>query len=451
MTDDPGFEPSAEPAPPPPDASSPAPAPEPETAREPAPPPETAPEPAPPPVAAASLPPPPPAFGPPPPPSFASASFGASGYSPYAGSTGYAGYPGSFGYAPAPEPLPPPTAETLALPMSPRRLVGVSLDLLTRSDSGLRAASFYIGFMLLITVAPVIALFGLAAATGAAGFFSEAGTSASRYATTPAWLWWLMLGMLPASLGFMAVSVEAKALATAVIGGRAEGRPVQLRESIAVVRARFWSVLGASILVGLLTTGIQYLLVFVVVSNLRSSAAVSTLDYAISVLVGVVIGTPFIYTSAGIILGEASAIESLKRSVRLASARKRLAVVVTLFSVLAGLVVQFGLSIAADTVVRLLSGAGLTDHFPAALVVPLAAAMVFAYGTLVLLTEAIAAAPAVHAFVALTHYTGGLERGRRHPLEARHVWDPWLTPGLAACGAVAICALAFGLLSLPWG
>ena len=81
---------------------------------------------------------------------------------------------------------------------------------------------------------------------------------------------------------------------------------------------------------------------------------------------------------------------------------------------------------------------------------PLAAALVFAYGTLVLLTEAIAAAPAVHAFVALTHYTGGLEQGRHEPLVVRHLWEPWVTPGLAALAAIGVCSLVFGLLSLPW-
>jgi hypothetical protein len=344
--------------------------------------------------------------------------------------------------------LPPPTAETLAIPLGPRKLVGTSLDLLTRSDSGLRAASFYIGFMLLVTLGPAVALFGLASATGAGSYFDPDPLRA--YHAPPVWFWWLLLAFIPAFLGFIAVSVEAKALATAVIGGRAEGRPLRLRESIAVTRARFWSMLGAGALVGILSYVVQLGITVPLALVLKKQEALSALDYVVSVVVGVVVGTPFIYAPAGIILGEAGVAEALRRSIRLAWARKLLAVVVTLFSVLAGLVLQFGISVAAETVVRVLSGAGLADNFPAALVVPLAAALVFAYGTLVFLTEAIAAAPAVHAFVALTHYTGGLERGRREPLPVRHVWDPWLTKGLGATAALAIVSLLFGLLSLPW-
>ncbi len=259
---------------------------------------------------------------------------------------------------------------------------------------------------------------------------------------------WLLLSLVPAFLGFLAAGVEARALATAVIGGRAEGRPLRLRESIAVSRARFWSVFAAEILVGILSLTVVFML------NAFFSAVIGGADaigYGVSVVVGVVVGMPFIYATAGIVLGEASALEALRRSVRLARARKRLAFVVTLFSVLAGLVVQFGLGVAADTVSRVVSGAGLADHFPPALVVPLASALVFAYGTLILLTEAIAAAPAVHAFVALTHYTGGLEQGRRQPLRGLRPWDPWFTPGLAAAGAAALACLVLGVLAMPFG
>ncbi len=369
-------------------------------------------------------PPPPPAFGPPPPPVFARL-----------------GTPGQSSMA-APV-LPPPTAETLAIPLGPRRLVGVALDLLTRPDSGLRSASFYIGLMLLVTVAPATALLGVAVASGNADAFG-----AFREGPAPLWMVWLLLSLVPAFLGFLAAGVEARALATAVIGGRAEGRPLRLRESIAVSRARFWSVFAAEILVGILSLTVVFML------NAFFSAVIGGADaigYGVSVVVGVVVGMPFIYATAGIVLGEASALEALRRSVRLARARKRLAFVVTLFSVLAGLVVQFGLGVAADTVSRVVSGAGLADHFPPALVVPLASALVFAYGTLILLTEAIAAAPAVHAFVALTHYTGGLEQGRRQPLRGLRPWDPWFTPGLAAAGAAALACLVLGVLAMPFG
>jgi hypothetical protein len=378
-----------------------------------------------------AAPPPPPFRGPPPPPSFV---------------------PRVHAHAAAPAPLPPPTAETLAIPLGPSRLVGVALDLLTRPDSGLRGASFYIGLILLVTLGPAIALFGVAAVVGLPGFSTgepvsgSDGVGAFLVGQSPAWFLWLMLALIPAFLGFVAAGVEARALATAVIGGRAEGRPLRLRESIAVTRARFWSVLAAQMLVGLMALIVEFIL-----STALSVRSTDPLGFVISTLVGIVVGLPFIYSTAGIVLGEAGALEAMRRSVGLARARLQLAVVVTLFSVLAGLVVQFGLGLAADTVSRVVSGAGLADNFPPALVIPLAAALVFAYGTLVFLTEAIAAAPAVHGFVALTHYTGGLELGRRRPLSERHAWEPWFTPGLAAMTTLGLATLVFGVLALPLG
>jgi hypothetical protein len=98
---------------------------------------------------------------------------------------------------------------------------------------------------------------------------------------------------------------------------------------------------------------------------------------------------------------------------------------------------------------RVVTGAGIVEQFPAVLVVPLAAALVFAVGTLTFLVEAIAAAPAVHAFAALTHYTHGLEVGRQHPVRGRRLWDPWVTPGLAAVALLGLVALVGGVLSFP--
>jgi hypothetical protein len=234
-------------------------------------------------------------------------------------------------------------------------------------------------------------------------------------------------------------------LAAAVIGGRAEGRPLRLRESIAVARRRFWSILGAQLIVGIVG-GIASLTVSFIVGRFVHN--VSAVSFAVSIVVGLVVGAPFVYVPAGIVLGEAPALEAIRRSIRLARTRKRLAVVVTLFTLASQVIVQFGISSGGDIVVRLVGGSGLADSFPVPLVIPLAAALVFAFGTLQFLVEAIAAAPAVHAFEALTHYTAGLELGRREPLAIRHWWDPWFTPGLAVCALVALLALVGGVLTI---
>jgi hypothetical protein len=327
----------------------------------------------------------------------------------------------------------------LAIPLGTRRLIATSLDLLTRPDAGLRSASFYIGLVVLLTVGPAVVLLALAWLTlGDAAF-------APSIEPRP-WAGWLGLAAIPAGLGYLAASVDARALASAVIGGRAEGRPLRLRESIAVVRRRFWRVLAAQVLVGIVTSIASFVASQVVDGVIGTVDAV---DFGVSLLVGVVAGAPFVYVTAGIVIGEVGVLESIRRSIRLVVARRQLAVVVAAFTVLSQFIVVLGLSVGLDAVARIAIGAGLQDAFPAALAIPIGAALVFALGTLVFLVEAIAAAPAVYAFAALTHYTRGLELGRREPLRARHAWDPWITPGLAAGAAIALLGLLGGILSLP--
>lgn len=330
----------------------------------------------------------------------------------------------------------------LAIPLGTRKLVSTALDLLTRTDAGLRSASFYIGLIMLLTVAPAVILFGLIwLALGEDAF--------SPYAESGVWAAWLTLAAVPAGLGYIVASVEASALATAVIGGRAEDRPLRLRESIAVVRRRFWRVLGAEIVVGVVTTVANALAGNVVSAVIGPAAAVDAVDFGVSLVVGLTVGAPFVYVTAGIVIGEVGVVDAIRRSFRLVLAKKRLAVVVTLFGVLSQLIVVLGLSAGLDTVFRVLIGAGVADTLPPALAVLVIAALVFALGTLTFLVEAIAAAPAVYAFAALTHYTRGLEIGRLTPLRVRHAWDPYVTPGLAIGAAVALIALVGGIASLP--
>ena len=346
-----------------------------------------------------------------------------------------------------PTPL-PPTEAVLAIPLTIRGLVRESLDLLTRSDSGLRAASFYIGFMLLVAFGPLVALFGLVLVVQGEDVFGPAYGYGFGYGADPAdlaWAGWLGLAAIPGMLGYLAATVEARALATAVIGARAEGRPLRLAESIAVARTRFWPMLGAQLLIGTITGLATTLASFGVLLVLGPLEPIS---YGVQLVLGLIIGTPVVYVPAAIVLGGTGVFESIRRSFGLARARKRLAVVVTTFGLISQLVVLFGLSAGLDAVARFIIGTGLTEHFPAPLVIPITAAFVFAMGTLVFLVEAIAAAPPVFAFMALTQYTWGLEAGRRAPVKVHHAWDPWLTPGLAITAIVALAALLGGVASL---
>ena len=333
-------------------------------------------------------------------------------------------------------PAAPVSEAVLALPLGTRQLVGAALDLLTRPDSGLRSASFYLGLIVLVTVAPIVMLGGLAATLGLELFdpFAPSPLDGPLTAAT-----FLALG------GYFVAGIESRALATAVIGGRAEGRPLRLDESIAVARRRFWRVLVAGLVVGFTTVAIAAAIQLPIGIALGN---VQEINYGLSLLVGTLVGAPFVYVPAGIVLGEVGAFEAIQRSMRLAFARKRLAVVVALFGILSQFIVLFGISLGADVVVRLLDGTGVAEAFPPALVIPLAAALVFAFGTLLFLVEAITAAPAVYAFEALTHYTHGLQAGRDRPAGGETIFSPWLTPGLGLAAVVGVLLVAGGIVGL---
>ena len=334
-------------------------------------------------------------------------------------------------------PAPAPVSDAvLAIPLGTRKLVGHALDLLTRSDSGLRSASFYIGLMLLVTVAPVVMLVGIGASLGEPMFDPVVDSSLN----VP-----IILAACLAFLGYMAASTEARTLAVAVIGGRAEQRPLVLRESIAIARRRFWRVFGANLLVGLVAGILSTLVQFVFVFTLGSREEI---NFGVSLVVGTLVGAPFAYVVAGIVLGEVGVFESIQRSFRLARSRWRLALVVALFGIASQFIVLFGVSIGGDVVVRVVDGTGIADSFPPPLVIPLVAALVFAFGTLLFLVEAITAAPAVFAFEALTHYTHGLEAGRERPVPGRSIWSPWMTPGLLVGAVIGVLALAIGLAGI---
>lgn len=349
------------------------------------------------------------------------------------------------GGVPSPGRVPPVPSEAVRrLPLGIRALLRQSLDLLTRRDAGLREASFAIGFMLLVTVAPLVVIAGLALTsptlTGGASGRGRLADDGS------AWFGWMLLALVPAIPGYVAAGVDARSLATAVVGGRVEGRALDLRESLSIARQRFWHMLGAQVLIGIVTGIVGWAVEITLALWVGPAGEIA---FGVSLLVSWLVAIPFVYVAAGIVLGEVPMLDAIGRSWRLVRLRPGLGAVVAVFAVVGQLVVLFGLSAGLDIVIRLLDGMGAAESFPPPLVVPLAAALVFAGGTLVFLVEAIAAAPAVHAFAALTHYTRGLQDGRDRPVTGTSLASPWVTPGLALGGVVAFVAMIGAVLSLP--
>ncbi len=328
----------------------------------------------------------------------------------------------------------------LAIPQETRALVGRSLDLLFRGDSGLRLPSFYVGVIVLVSVAPFVAILGLQAASGYPLFDPSA-------PPTPV-DGWIALASLPAVIGYAVASVEARTLATAVVGGRMEGRPLALPQSIAIARKRFWRMFLAQAVVTILTLIFATIVTLVVDFGLLDVGPVELIDVGISLLVGLVVALPFVYVPAGLVLGEVGLGEAISRSFRLVRLRGTLAVVLALFASAPQILIGIGIGTGLDLLVRVAGGPDALATFPLALVIPVTAVLSFALGTLVFLAESVAASPAVHAFASLTHYTRGLEVGRAAPVDVRRLWAPWLTPGLALVALVAILALVGGVLAL---
>jgi hypothetical protein len=314
-------------------------------------------------------------------------------------------------FAPEPPVEPPMSSPPVPheIPLaSTGRLLAASFDLLGRSGADMRRASFYIGLIILGTVGPLaLASWGLLVVEMEFGFTDfEAGFATNSEA--------LLVGLgLLAFAGFLVASVESRILAMTVLGGRMIDRPVSTRRALARSRRTFWSAVVASFIASIPVVFVQG-----VVSNLIASTSPEALEATsviTSTIVTALIGGPFAYVLAGVVLGDVNPFEALRRSFLVFRARKLAAAIVVVFETITALLVLFGIGAGLDVVLRLFGGLGLG---PQAGPIGLAAttivvvAVTFAFGTLLFTVSAITVAPQVVMFVGLTHATHGLDRVR---------------------------------------
>lgn len=330
---------------------------------------------------------------------------------------------------------PTPTARP-AWPRMSKVLAG-SLDLVTLSRIPLRNASLYIGLLGLLTAGPLT----VALIADAPHFDPEtlAGLSGGT-----------VLAGIIAFLALIAINVDAQIIAVAILGGAKAGRPLTLREALRRSRQAFWPVFRATLLVGILSTILSWIL-----DSVLGRAFGDTTDAAgvgSQLLVGLLM-SPFVYATAGVVLGDVQAMESLRRSARLARNRLRLAIVVSLFAVVAQYLVIFAAFAGIDLVVRALEPFhAQLENFDSSsiggflLLAAGALVAVFAYGTLSFTVGALAATPQVVAFLGLTGYSRGLDRAREadegEPARDTPAWvSRMMVIGAALAGLFAAAAV----------
>jgi hypothetical protein len=308
--------------------------------------------------------------------------------------------------AATPAPVAPPETAAPRLE-STRRLIGASFDLLGRATEEMRRASFYIGAIVLGTMAP----FALATwALEVRSIHLTVAEADALYQGTP-YIWYGLLAW-PAIIGLFVAAFESRIMAVSILGARLVGDPLTVHQALARSRMTFWRAIAVGIIAGVPVSIAQGVIdgVFQVAAPLGSEGGLLA-----TVLATALVGAPFAYVLSGVVMGDVGALEATRRSFRVYRVRKVAAVVVALFEVAAFLLILLGLSAGLDVALRVFSSLGLgADSGPAGLVLVTVGivAVTFAFGTLLFTVTALSLAPQVVMFVGLTHATMGLEHVR---------------------------------------
>lgn len=344
----------------------------------------------------------------------------------------------------APTPEPPGWARAYDLPTA-GRVVGAGLHLAATASATIRRASLYIGLLALGSFGPTAVL----VLVGIGRLLSDPGTAEALVLDPvrvlgehPEIVEPLLVTYFLVMVGLMllvTISIDAQAIAIALLGGIASDRPLRLWEAVTRARQVFWRLAGAGFLVGTASSVVAFIVALPFLRPLDTNTGVSF----IASMFGALVVTPFAFAATGVVLGDVGAIESLQRSMSLFRARPRIAFVVVLFTLVTSAIQSFALGAGLDVAVRVADFLGLgLDAGGVGLVLPavLILGLITAFGSLTFTVAAIVAAPQVAAFLGLTFYSGGLDRARTDG-SARPRGFRWVTvPMIAFMAGLAIIA-----------
>ena len=302
--------------------------------------------------------------------------------------------------------------------------------------------------MTLALVGPfVIIVLAFAAAQGGFGWFEDMllGIEPDLLPVDDSVGTYLFVSAFVALIGFFVIGIESQIIAAAILGGRALGRPMSLREALHRSRQVFWRIVGASLLVGFLLVLPNLVLNAVLASAFDPTSEAPTV---IATGIGAVLAAPFAYIVTGIVLGDVGAGEAVRRSMRLARVRWRLAIAVTSVGAVMAYIQLFAIGAGVDILTRFGSmlHLGFDSSGGAVALTLIVLTAVLAIGSLTFTLTALRDAPQVVAFVGMTGYGAGLDRSRRTDGVAWRV--RWISiPMLIGIGLGAFVGLA-GVLEL---
>ena len=342
----------------------------------------------------------------------------------------------------------PAWTRTYELP-SARQVVNVGLHLAQESSRAIRRGSLYIGLLALGAFGPAAIL----VLVGLGRLLNDPETAATLTSNNPFLVFAeqpdiggpLALIYAVAIAGFVlliAISIDATAMAIAILGASASERPIHLHEAVRRARQTFWRLFWSGLLVGVGANVLAFVISWPFLRPFDSNQGVSFIASMIATL----IFTPFAFAATGIVLGNAGAIETLRRSFRLFRARPRIALVVTLFTLVTAAIQAFALGGGADLAYRFAEFFHLGEG-AASLVVPgiLVLAFIVAFGSLTFNIAAIVAAPQVAAFLGLTFYSAGLDLART-PVAGSAPRVRWVSIPMTV---VMACLAVVALVGLP--
>jgi hypothetical protein len=342
--------------------------------------------------------------------------------------------------APSPEPSPLPGAWAT---------LGGGLDLSLSANRELRRASLYIGLLTLLTIGPfAVIILAFGKAQGGFDWIPQAmaGLQPDLVYVDPSVGLFMIVAGCVAAIGLFVIGVESQIMAAAILGGRALGRPMSLHEALRRSRQVFWPVVGATLLVGVILVAPQLILS---ASLQRVFGDTSEAPAVILTFLGALLSAPFAYIVTGIVLGDVGAGEAVRRSVRLARARWRLAFAVSAVGAVVGFIELFATGSGIDILARLGGALHLGFDSSAGTIALgiIVAAGVLAIGSLTFTLAALRDAPQVVAFLAMTGYGAGLDRSREPWVGPRRL-DRWISIPMEIAIFIGVIAGIGGTLAL---